>query len=530
MDNCTAVGAANYPGRMFEWSQLAQRVASGGASPLDGLPALATLSDEALLALDQDEALAVIEISQAALASLAAVQALSIEAFARREQDDIELMRAEAAALGLSTQGFKDAHDVVPAMLAPVLHVAPRTMANVLGETRLLVNDLPTTLALARAGRLEVSRARAVASEACLVDRARRACFERELYGSGDVTRLDHVTRLTHGSLTRKASIAAVRVDPGAATSRAAFGLRDRDVQIRPAAEPGMTAWWSAQPADVSLKAWTAIDALAAEYVAGQPTLTIAQARADAMMSLILGQSTITTVVDLVVPAPSADESAAKPTPEHPCYDTEGATDQATDASTPAGTPAGTRSQGTTSGSPAPTESQRHEPRDDARAAVIRVAFGDLGNAFGGLQCVVGVHHRRVGILLNEQVMALLADPDVQIRLHSADTDSGVLTRHDPKVYRPGAALSRAVRARDGTCRMPGCTTPAVRCQLDHVTPFPNGPTEIENLACLCTSHHGFKHHAGWTLTMAPTGTCTWTSPLKRTYVTHPQDYRDLAA
>jgi len=56
-----------------------------------------------------------------------------------------------------------------------------------------------------------------------------------------------------------------------------------------------------------------------------------------------------------------------------------------------------------------------------------------------------------------------------------------------------------------------------VRCQLDHVTPFPNSPTTVENLACLSTTHHGFKHHAGWRLTMTPDGTCTWTSPLQRT-------------
>jgi len=140
------------------------------------------------------------------------------------------------------------------------------------------------------------------------------------------------------------------------------------------------------------------------------------------------------------------------------------------------------------------------------------------------------VSHPRVGILLNEHVTALLADPDTQLRLHTADPGSGGLTRHDPKTYRPGAALARAVRARDGTCRMPGCTTPAIRCQLDHVTPYPNGPTSTENLASLCTSHHGFKHHAGWKLTMTADGTCTWSSPLDRTYTTHPRDHRDLAA
>jgi hypothetical protein len=228
------------------------QVASGQASPLDAVPALAELSDDALLGLDEGEALAVIEISQAALASLAAVQALSIEAFTRREQDRTDLLRSQARAPGRSVRDCKDAHEVVPAMLAPVMHLAPRTMANVLRETQLLVNELPTTLALARAGRLELSRARSVANEALLVDPALRGRFERQLYGcgtdSGDLTQLENVTRLTHGSLRKKASLAAVRVDPAAARKRATCGLRDRDVQIRPGVDPGMTAWWAAQP------------------------------------------------------------------------------------------------------------------------------------------------------------------------------------------------------------------------------------------------------------------------------------------
>ncbi len=124
----------------------------------------------------------------------------------------------------------------------------------------------------------------------------------------------------------------------------------------------------------------------------------------------------------------------------------------------------------------------------------------------------------------------IAANEIIVVDMCLADPGSGGLTRHDPKTYRPGAALDRAVRARDGTCRMPGCTTPAIRCQLDHVTPYPNGPTSTENLASSCTSPHGFKHHAGWKLTMTADGTCTWSSPLDRTYTTHPQDHRDLAA
>jgi len=185
-----------------------------------------------------------------------------------------------------------------------------------------------------------------------------------------------------------------------------------------------------------------------------------------------------------------------------------------------------------TRATPAPGSADRD--RAEAGGAlidkVLRVSFGDLMHRLMPGRCRSGAVHRRVGIVLNEHLTTLLANPDTLIRIHAADPATGTLTRHDPTTYRPGAALARAVRARDGTCRMPGCATPAERCQLDHVTPFPHGPTQIGNLASLCTAHHGFKHHAGWHLSMTPDGICTWTSPLHRSYTTHPQDHRDLAA
>ncbi|RNI23247.1 HNH endonuclease signature motif containing protein [Flexivirga caeni] len=73
-------------------------------------------------------------------------------------------------------------------------------------------------------------------------------------------------------------------------------------------------------------------------------------------------------------------------------------------------------------------------------------------------------------------------------------------------------------------CRFPGCTTPAVRCDVDHVTRFPDGPTAIWNLQCLCRHHHRAKHEGGWQVVMTRTGVCTWTSPSGREYVTWPGD------
>jgi hypothetical protein len=66
--------------------------------------------------------------------------------------------------------------------------------------------------------------------------------------------------------------------------------------------------------------------------------------------------------------------------------------------------------------------------------------------------------------------------------------------------YRPGAALARLVRARHPECRMPGCRKPSQDCDLDHVTPWPAGPTSAENLGPLCRRHHVLKTHYGWQL------------------------------
>jgi hypothetical protein len=52
------------------------------------------------------------------------------------------------------------------------------------------------------------------------------------------------------------------------------------------------------------------------------------------------------------------------------------------------------------------------------------------------------------------------------------------------------------VRARDPHCRFPGCSIAAVFCDLDHVRPFPAGPTHLDNLICLCRRHHRL-HHLG---------------------------------
>jgi len=89
--------------------------------------------------------------------------------------------------------------------------------------------------------------------------------------------------------------------------------------------------------------------------------------------------------------------------------------------------------------------------------------------------------------------------------------------------YRPSAKLAAFIRARDLTCRAPGCDVPASRCEVDHVIPWSEGgPTHASNLSCKCSTHHLVKTFWGWRDRQLPDGTLIWTLPSGQTHVTTP--------
>jgi hypothetical protein len=89
--------------------------------------------------------------------------------------------------------------------------------------------------------------------------------------------------------------------------------------------------------------------------------------------------------------------------------------------------------------------------------------------------------------------------------------------------YQPTAAQERFLNARDQHCRFPGCRRPARLCDHDHTRDHAHGgPTDIRNLACLCSRHHTLKHATEWKVRQLPGGTLEWTSPAGRHYLDHP--------
>jgi hypothetical protein len=112
---------------------------------------------------------------------------------------------------------------------------------------------------------------------------------------------------------------------------------------------------------------------------------------------------------------------------------------------------------------------------------------------------------------------------DVTWRRLVTDPVTGSLLDYGRTTYRPPAALADHVRARDATCRFPGCRHPARGCDLDHSVPYPVGPTSASNLGALCRHHHRLKHETQWTVRQHDGDTFTWVSPTGRKYQTTPE-------
>jgi hypothetical protein len=162
--------------------------------------------------------------------------------------------------------------------------------------------------------------------------------------------------------------------------------------------------------------------------------------------------------------------------------------------------------------------------------------YKDAGHDAGGARVVITVvaseqtvyangsqpgYLEGYGVIDAEQVRDLVATA----ALHVIDP---VTSPVETLRYQPSVALERAVRCRDLTCRFPGCSRPAVVCDIDHTVPFNHqdpaagGLTVAENLKCLCRQHHRLKTFGGWRDIQLADGTVIWTSPTGQTYRTSP--------
>ena len=82
-------------------------------------------------------------------------------------------------------------------------------------------------------------------------------------------------------------------------------------------------------------------------------------------------------------------------------------------------------------------------------------------------------------------------------------------------------ALRRALAARDGQCRFPGCQNR--RCDAHHVRHWADGgETALDNLVLLCRRHHRAVHEEGFRITLDATGDVEFMRPDGRPFPAAP--------
>ncbi len=99
------------------------------------------------------------------------------------------------------------------------------------------------------------------------------------------------------------------------------------------------------------------------------------------------------------------------------------------------------------------------------------------------------------------------------------------------------AGQHRALAVQHHTCAWPGaCDVPVRWCTAHHIAPWKptepgaaRGPTDLANLAPLCSAHHHLVHEGGWTLARGSDGVLT-ARPPGHAPPNHPAPVREAAA
>lgn len=544
--------------------------------PFELAEALGGLTRDDLEFMTLAQAEVVVAATQRLTNALAAIQTAAVTTCADRIDEDLERYRQQLrdehegrrAAAEAAGREFTERWYPVPgeagfaaAALAPLLHVSPRTMATRVRRARRQDHEMPGTWWSVRCGDLEPYRAEAIVRASEVLEVEHLTEYEARIFA-------EDVTDLSTGQLADRSRRAASATDRASVEEVASRARDRRSVLCGPDRDvPGLTTWTISLPTDVSARMWSAVDALGREYQAARRAVgdevPLTCARADALGDLVLGQSTVETTLELVVPVAALTDASEVPPEDHHGRGRGHEPGFGRGHGPPLGpgvhAPAVSRT---------PAEVLRGRGHDDdlllawvtgrelhtasaleACLALTLMPYLEIqGNPHlshdpppatdtrghpplersprdrVGAWFVPGhVDAARVGTLLPEDLTRLLTHPQTRIRIVGSSPTTGAAITDATAAYRPGRPVVARVRRRDGTCRFPGCGVAAARTELDHVVRWPDGPTEDTNLVCLCVTHHGFKHHSGWRLTMTDDGVCTWTAPTGRRHATRPR-------
>jgi len=177
----------------------------------------------------------------------------------------------------------------------------------------------------------------------------------------------------------------------------------------------------------------------------------------------------------------------------------------------------------------------RSQPRRSADALVDVCAF-------------FNANHDRPGTPRSRPHVELMVDADTlsenplgwtsdQVMLHSKTVETLLCDCVIHRVMRSGHAvldwgrasrsvpqnLFRAVAARDGGCRFPGCDRSASWCDCHHLVYWEHlGPTAIHNLGLFCNRYHHWMHRHNMIVKLLPNADMEFTFPDGSTRISQP--------
>jgi len=378
-------------------------------------------------------------------------------------------------------------------LVAPCLGVSHHVAASRLTDMSRILRT-PLLMEEMAAGRLDRFRASIVADE--LVDASTEVAHEVVELLVARFTRLGGWVE-TAGPLRRRTAAVLERVDSTVIAERDAFELGRRGL-FRRVESTRLDRWDGVYPVEDSRRAFALVDERARAILAAGGAETLAQARADAHVQLILGQSKVVLHVHVATSSEMAVEPAAG-------------------------------SQGFAG----------NAIQDVADESVVLHGFGVSGETVvprSWLQKMVATGEAVrstdltcdpvTGALIGGRVpKGLAAHARPVVEGPPRVTGSTERSQAASAAYRPSAELRRLVSLRDGHCRFPGCSVTIRQCDLDHVRPWPTGLTTQGNLMALCRRHHRLKQSPGWQVRLLPDARVEWTDPIGRVRTSCPIDH-----
>jgi hypothetical protein len=406
---------------------------------------------------------------------LAVIEALAVERVrlacedeARRAEEAAEKGRAGRGQAAARRFGGDAGRALAVSEVAVAEGIGEQAAARLLTAAQALCGPQLVVLDRLEAGDLTEAHARVITEETATLPTA-----SAERFGILCLSRLETRTgrRRTPAEFRKAVRSLRERLHPDSVRARRARAERDRGVWLKP--EPdGMCTLGAFLPAEVGLAAFNRIDALARARQDEDPEegRTLAQLRADELAGCVLT-------------AGAGGEGRSIGRPANPRH---------------ASAAEAVRGEGV--------------PRPSAEI-VVHVRAESLLGASDEPAVLEGY-----GPIDAETARALAVAAPTWERL--LETSDGVPLTLARSAYRPPKGLRRFICYRDGTCQFPGCPSPALRAEIDHIREWQDGgPTDASNLQALCRKHHALKSLRLWRPTRlegdgVTTGDLVWTSPL----------------